>query len=157
VDHLTPEYRSRLMSRVRSKDTRPELVVRKLVYSMGFRYRLHRADLPGRPDLVFASRRRIIFVNGCFWHRHEGCKRASFPKSRTEFWKNKFEANVARDRRVNRELCDDGWNVLTIWECETFKPLELSGKLQAFLDGLSGEQYSKDPIQCSIHTDGQFL
>jgi DNA mismatch endonuclease (patch repair protein) len=133
MDLLTADQRSRLMSRVRSKDTRPELLVRRLVYNMGFRYRLHRADLPGHPDLVFSKKRRIVFVHGCFWHRHKGCKLASSPKTRTEFWENKFSSNLARDERVHSELLALGWKMLVVWECETRHPLELAEKLLEFL------------------------
>ena len=135
MDLLTSEQRSRLMSRVKSKDTRPELLVRRLVHSKGFRYRLHRVDLPGHPDLVFAKKRQIIFVHGCFWHRHKGCKLASTPKTRIDFWEKKFSSNLSRDERVRNELMSLGWKVLVVWECETRHSLSLSETLLEFLSG----------------------
>ena len=118
MDRVTPAQRSRNMSRVRGKDTGPELAVRRLAHRLGFRFRLHRKDLPGRPDLVFAKHRLVVFVHGCFWHRHEGCRRATRPSSRTDFWDAKFAATVARDAAQRRMLEDAGWRVLTLWECE---------------------------------------
>lgn len=118
LDPLTIQERSERMSRVRSKDTRPELAVRKLVHKLGFRFRLHRKDIPGRPDLVFPSRRKAIFVHGCFWHRHQGCALARLPKTRPEFWVPKLEGNRLRDRKKQRELRRAGWDFITIWECE---------------------------------------
>ncbi len=106
------------MSKVRGKNTRPEKLVRSLLHRMGFRFRLHRKDLPGRPDLVLPKYKTVIFVHGCFWHRHPGCKKASTPKSNTAFWEDKFEKNVARDARVAEALRHSGWNVLVVWECE---------------------------------------
>ncbi|MEW8051977.1 MAG: very short patch repair endonuclease [Candidatus Thiodiazotropha sp.] len=111
--------RSEIMRRVRSTDTTPELIVRKLIYSLGFRYRLHKKDLPGKPDLVFSGKRKVIFVHGCFWHGHK-CKRGNrLPKKNREYWKKKINANVKRDKSHIEELSKDGWSVLTIWECET--------------------------------------
>ena len=107
------------MSRIRGKDTKPEMAVRRLVHGMGFRYRLHRRDLPGSPDLVLPRHRKVILVHGCFWHRHPECTKASTPKTRAEFWESKFDTNVARDIRVVKELELLGWRVVTIWECET--------------------------------------
>src|ERR1700682_6182336 len=119
MDRLSAERRSRLMSMVRSKNTTPELLVRRLVHQLGFRFRLHRKDLAGHPDLVFPRRRSIIFVHGCFWHRHAGCRKATMPKTRTTFWAEKFARNVARDIASSKALERDGWSVLTVWECET--------------------------------------
>jgi DNA mismatch endonuclease (patch repair protein) len=119
VDRLTPERRSRLMSRVRSKNTKPELVVRRLVHAMGYRFRLHRNDLPGSPDLILPAYRTAIFVHGCFWHRHPGCRKASNPSTRVEFWTDKFQTNVARDRRNRARLRRADWRVIIVWECET--------------------------------------
>lgn len=130
---MSPEERSRLMATVRSKDTKPEMLVRRLVHGMGFRYRLHRKDLPGSPDLVFPSRKAVIFVHGCFWHRHPGCKGASTPKSNEDFWIQKFDENVARDKRNLEALQNSGWKVLTIWECETRNIEELTDRIAAFL------------------------
>lgn len=129
VDRLTPERRSWLMSRVASKHTTPELRVRKAVHSLGLRFRLHRKDVPGKPDLTLPKHKTVIFVHGCFWHRHLGCPKASTPKSNVEFWQNKFAANVARDAEVRRRLQEFGWKVVTIWECETKKPEPLLRKL----------------------------
>ncbi|RVM09367.1 very short patch repair endonuclease [Sinorhizobium meliloti] len=134
VDTLSTSDRSRRMSLIRGKDTKPEMVVRRLVHSLGYRYRLHRRDLPGCPDLVFSARRKVIFVHGCFWHRHPDstCKLARLPKSREEFWVPKLERNASRDRRNEQALKDQGWNVLVIWECETNNQGMLKRKIQAF-------------------------
>ena len=134
VDRIPPERRSWLMSRVRSKDTSPEMAVRRLTHSMGYRYRLHGKDLPGSPDLVFPSRKAVIFVHGCFWHRHDGCKKATTPKTRNEYWANKFELNVSRDARAISDLEIKGWKALIIWECETRNLEYLSLKIKKFLD-----------------------
>ena len=133
ADRLSPERRSYLMSRVRAKDTTPELRVRKSAHAMGYRFRLHRRDLPGKPDLVFPRLGKIIFVHGCFWHRHEGCRFATNPKSRTKFWSAKFERNVERDCLVQAELRALGWDVLVVWECETREPVRLENVLSEFL------------------------
>lgn len=119
VDSLTPEARSLNMAKIRGKDTGPELLVRRAAHALGLRFRLHRRDLPGTPDLVFPGRRIALFVHGCFWHRHPGCRFAYTPKSRIEFWQTKFDANVARDARKLAELSEAGWTAVTIWECET--------------------------------------
>lgn len=119
MDRFSPEKRSWLMSRVKAKDTSAELRVRKVVHSLGLRYRLHRRDLPGNPDLVFPKHRAVIFVHGCFWHRHPGCKRASTPKSQVRYWQDKFDRNVARDRQAVADLRELGWRVMVIWECQT--------------------------------------
>lgn len=119
TDTLTPQRRSWLMSRVRGKDTKPEIIVRQVAHAMGLRFRLQRKDLPGRPDLVFPKYRLAVFVHGCFWHRHEGCSKASTPKTRADFWNAKFEANVVRDRMTQRRLEEMGWRVAVIWECDT--------------------------------------
>ncbi len=107
------------MSRIRSKDTKPEMVVRRLVHGMGYRYRLHAKELPGRPDLVFRPRRKAIFVHGCFWHRHVGCPANRLPTTRREFWRDKLDSNARRDRRNEAALEEMGWRSLVIWECET--------------------------------------
>lgn len=111
--------RSALMSRVKAKGTKPELNVRRLAHGLGYRYRLHRRDLPGSPDLVFPGRRKALFVHGCFWHRHQGCRKTTMPKTRAKFWQRKFDDNVRRDERVIAALRDLGWDVLVVWECET--------------------------------------
>lgn len=119
IDVFTPEKRSWVMGRIRSKDTKPEMKVRKTAHAMGLRYRLHRKDLPGRPDMVFPARGIVLFVHGCFWHRHEGCKLASTPGSNTSFWQEKFVRNVERDRISAEQLAEVGWRPVVIWECET--------------------------------------
>ncbi len=106
------------MSRVRSKDTQPEMTVRSFLHGAGLRYRLHDHSLPGKPDLVFPSRGVVVFVHGCFWHGHAGCKKAGMPKSRQEYWRSKIQANAERDDRVIRELQESGWRVLVVWQCE---------------------------------------
>ena len=131
MDTLTPAER---MSRVRSRDTKPELVVRHLVHRMGFRYRLHGRDLPGNPDLVFPSRGRIIFVHGCFWHRHGTCKNTRWPKSKLDFWRPKLEQNERRDKINKRRLSKLGWKVLVVWECQLSKIPVLTARLRAFLE-----------------------
>ena len=120
MDRLTRERRSWLMSRVGSADTSPELRVRRTAHALGLRYSLHRRQLPGKPDLVFRKHGVVLFVHGCFWHRHADCRRTTTPKSRRAFWVRKFERNVARDREVARDLEARGWSVEVIWECETF-------------------------------------
>ena len=107
------------MSRIRSKDTKPEIIVRSLLHSLGYRFRLHRKDLPGSPDIVLPKYRTVILVHGCFWHRHQGCKYSYSPKSRKEFWEDKFQSNVLRDELNTSSLEELGWNVVTVWECET--------------------------------------
>jgi DNA mismatch endonuclease (patch repair protein) len=135
ADVLTPEERSAVMSRVKGKDTKPEMTVRRLIHGMGYRYRLHRRDLPGTPDLTFASRRKVIFVHGCFWHRHDGCPLARMPKSRLDFWRPKLEGNKKRDERNIQELRSAGWQVLVIWECQLKDMGELEKMIRSFLDG----------------------
>jgi DNA mismatch endonuclease (patch repair protein) len=126
--------RSANMRAIRSKDMGPELVVRRLVYKMGFRYRLHKKDLPGKPDLVFASRRNVIFVHGCFWHSHQGCKGAHVPKSNLGYWGPKLQRNCERDVRTIEALTGCGWNPLIIWECETKDEEKMKERIRAFLE-----------------------
>ena len=133
-DPLTAEERSERMSRIASTNTKPEMTVRRLVHAMGYRYRLHAKDLPGRPDLVFRSRQKLIFVHGCFWHQH-GCNQYRMPKSRQSFWEPKLEGNVVRDRQSNVLLEADGWAVLVIWECELRDVDVLAARLVGFLEG----------------------
>ena len=121
------------MAAIRSKDTSPELAIRKMVYALGYRYRLHDPKLPGKPDLVFSSRRKALFVHGCFWHRHNGCGRATIPKTRREFWEAKLSRNVLRDKRNLRLLRKLGWKVLTAWQCELENPTKLRKRLDEFL------------------------
>ena len=134
MDHVTPAKRTEIMAAVRSKDTTPEIKVRRLVHSMGYRYKLYRPDLPGKPDLVFGSKKKVIFVHGCFWHGHTGCNKARLPKSRVDFWREKIENNTRRDRRVKRALNRKGWRYLTIWQCQ-LKDLEKTAELiRGFLE-----------------------
>ncbi len=119
TDNITKERRSWNMSRISSKNSKPERQVRSVLHRMGYRFRLHVKELPGRPDLVLPKYRTVIFVHGCFWHRHENCKFAYNPKSRIDFWESKFKRNVERDTEVKKELQVLGWKVITIWECET--------------------------------------
>ena len=121
MDTISSEHRSWNMSRIKSCDTKPELIVRSLLHHKGYRFRLHRKDLPGKPDIVLPRFKKIILVHGCYWHRHEGCKLAYNPKSRVSFWQNKFNQNVKRDKIVRKELSQMGWQVYVIWECETKK------------------------------------
>jgi DNA mismatch endonuclease (patch repair protein) len=133
MDHLPPAARSALMSRIRGKNTTPEIVVRKLVHRMGGRFRLHVRKLAGTPDIVLTRRRKIILVHGCFWHHHLGCKRASLPKTRQNFWRRKIEGNTQRDTANTLKLRNAGWKVLVVWECQTRKPTILVGKVSRFL------------------------
>lgn len=132
MDTLSPDQRSERMGRIGGKNSRPEMIVRRAVHAMGYRYRLHKADLPGKPDLVFIAAKKIIFVHGCFWHRHD-CKLGRLPKSRVDFWLPKLEKNRLRDA-ANREALDAlGWQCLTIWECEVNDRNALMARLADFL------------------------
>ena len=137
MDNLTPHRRSENMRRIRSRDTSPELLVRSLVHRLGFRFRLHRSDLPGKPDLVFSSLRKIIFVHGCFWHRHGTCKFTRWPKSKLEFWKPKLEENNRRDKANQRALRRMGWQVMIVWECQLGSVERLAAKIRSFLEAES--------------------
>jgi DNA mismatch endonuclease, patch repair protein len=117
-DRFTDAERSRIMSRVKGRDTQPEMKVRRLLHRLGYRFRLHRKDLPGKPDIVLPKYRTTVFVHGCFWHGHEGCKRAARPTSNTEFWNQKIDGNIARDAKAQAALEALGWRSLTIWQCE---------------------------------------
>ncbi len=136
VDRLTRERRSWLMSRVGGKNTTPEVRVRKAAHGLGLRFRLHRKDLPGTPDLVFPGRRVALFVHGCFWHRHSGCPKASNPGTRADYWAKKFRSNVERDIRVKSELEASGWRVVVIWECET---KDANGLMRILREQVAGE------------------
>jgi DNA mismatch endonuclease (patch repair protein) len=136
TDTMSPEERSQRMALVRATDTKPEMIVRRLVHGMGYRYRLHRRDLPGTPDLVFSSRRAVVFVHGCFWHQHgKRCPLTRLPKSKVVFWKAKIESNHARDARNRAMLKKLGWRVFVAWECELKNLDSLAKKLRRFLDG----------------------
>jgi DNA mismatch endonuclease (patch repair protein) len=134
TDVLTPEQRSRCMAAIRSRDTKPEILVRRILTSLGYRYRLHGKTLPGRPDIVLARRRKVIFVHGCFWHRHR-CRYGSVqPKTNAKFWEKKLLGNVQRDRINHDRLRQEKWQYLIIWECETGNPDRLLNKLIRFLE-----------------------
>ena len=126
--------RSANMGRIGAKDTKPELTVRRLLHRLGYRYRLHRRDFPGTPDICFPARRKAIFVHGCFWHRHDGCPRTTTPRTRTAFWQEKFERNVARDRINLGKLGGLGWEALIVWECQTTDVETLVSRLVGFLE-----------------------
>jgi DNA mismatch endonuclease (patch repair protein) len=132
-DVLTPEQRSYNMSRIRSKNTSPEMFVRRLVHGMGFRYRLHSKHLPGRPDLVFASKRRVIFVHGCYWHMHDCRWGRVMPATNAVFWREKRKANVERDRKNMERLTADGWKVLVVWECSVRDTPSVRNTIRRFL------------------------
>ena len=136
ADKISKAARSRNMAAIRGKDTKPEMSVRRLAHAQGYRFRLHRKDLPGSPDLVFPARGKVIFVHGCFWHRHR-CKEGRWePKSRVEFWKEKFDKNKKRDRRNRRHLRKLGWEYLVLWECqiEHWQPERLEERITTFLE-----------------------
>jgi DNA mismatch endonuclease (patch repair protein) len=134
MDTLSAAERSARMSLVRSANTKPELALRRLVHGMGFRYRLHRRRIVGRPDIANSSRRIAIFLHGCFWHRHDCPSGRRMPKSRIKFWSQKFERNVRRDREVRKLLHKDGWRVVVVWECQLRFPVRLRRRLECFLD-----------------------
>jgi DNA mismatch endonuclease (patch repair protein) len=138
MDTISVQRRSANMRAIRSKNTKPEMVIRRLVHSMGYRYRLHRKDLPGKPDLVFLGRRKVLFLNGCFWHGHD-CKRGSrIPKTNIEYWGKKIARNKARDAEHEAALQAQGWRVLVIWECQTKDEAVLKNLLKSFLESSPG-------------------
>ena len=139
MDSLSPERRSWNMSRIRGKDTRPELRVRSLLHTLGFRFRLNRKDLAGKPDIVLPKYRAAIYVHGCFWHRHQECRFAYTPKSNLSFWTNKFDRTIERDAEVSSKLEQDGWKQLVVWECELNDIPRLEKKLRILLP-------KKDPL-----------
>lgn len=134
MDSVSPEVRSRTMALVRAKDTKPEMVVRRVTHSLGFRYRLHDNRLLGVPDLVFPRLKKIIFVHGCFWHRHPGCAMARLPKSNLAFWLPKLNGNWERDQRNARLLRKEGWRVKVVWECQTKRPERMRRAIERFLN-----------------------
>jgi DNA mismatch endonuclease, patch repair protein len=141
TDTLTPAQRSRLMSRVVGRDTKPEWILRSALHRLGFRYRLGGAGLPGRPDLVLPKYRSVVFVHGCFWHRHADCKRATLPRTNADFWKEKLERNVARDREAAAALEALGWKVIPVWECELYRdPVAAAARVVRELTGESALQ-----------------
>ena len=133
ADTVAPKRRSEIMANIRAKDTKPEMAVRRLIHSLGYRYRLHRKDLPGQPDLVFSSRRKLVFVHGCFWHQHT-CKGAHLPKSNRSYWKPKLERNRARDAEHLKVLTSMGWKCIVVWECELKHLERVQQRLSRFLD-----------------------
>lgn len=137
MDTVDPKRRSEIMSRIGPRNTAPELAVRRVAHRLGVRFRLHRKDLPGCPDLVFPRYKLAVFVHGCFWHRHQGCRNCSTPKTRPEFWAAKFAATVVRDARAEQALAALGWAVLTVWECET----EESRTIETLIGKALGEQF----------------
>ena len=129
VLNMVSEQRSKNMSAIKSKNTKPEIKVRKILHSMGYRFRLHSKDLPGSPDIVLPKYKTVIFVHGCFWHRHENCKYASTPKTRQEFWNEKFETNIERDLQIQEKIKNTDWRSVVIWECETKNIDNLKGRI----------------------------
>ncbi|WP_432769022.1 MAG: DNA mismatch endonuclease Vsr [Sphingopyxis sp.] len=127
------------MAKIGPRDTKPEMVVRRKLHELGRRFRLHRRDLPGTPDIVLPAARKVIFVHGCFWHRHEGCRKSTTPKTRVQFWQEKFARNIDRDRRKEAELRQSGWDVLTVWECETRDPDALEVQLRDWLTAIEDD------------------
>ena len=145
TDRVSPERRSFIMSKVGQKDTAPEMTLRRALHARGYRYRLHRRDLPGSPDLVFPARRKVIFVHGCFWHGHT-CRRGKAPKSRLDYWENKIETNQERDKVALRRLDDAGWKALVVWQCELRDLDATVARVEAFLDlGFAGQD-DRTPI-----------
>jgi DNA mismatch endonuclease, patch repair protein len=132
TDKYSPAKRSEIMSNVKSKNTKPEKLVRSLLHKLGYRFRLHK-DLPGHPDIVLSKYKAVIFVHGCFWHQHPGCKKATYPKNNADFWIRKLDTNIERDRRNEMELERLGWKVLVVWECETKHQDVLINQLREFL------------------------
>jgi DNA mismatch endonuclease (patch repair protein) len=139
MDTICSQNRSAIMARIKGKNTTPEMAVRRAAHGLGFRFRLHRRDLPGMPDLVFPRFRRVLFVHGCFWHQHLGCRRSNTPKSRVDYWQPKLTRNVERDHLSLSELERLGWGVDIIWECETASLAELEVRIAAFLSSGQGE------------------
>lgn len=133
ADKFTPEQRSRVMARVKGYDTGPELIVRKMLHRLGYRFRLHCKDLPGKPDIVLPKHKKVIFVHGCFWHGHKGCHRAARPSTNVDFWNRKIDGNIRRDRKAQRLLRVMGWRVVVIWQCNTKDAELLMRRLERFL------------------------
>lgn len=140
TDIVDQQTRSRMMAAIRGKDTKPELALRRALHARGFRFRLHSTAVHGRPDLVLPKYRAVVFVHGCFWHRHEGCRYTTTPSSRQEFWQGKFDANVARDRAVREQLLKDGWRVATVWECALRKPDQIVASIDSLSAWLRSEE-----------------
>jgi DNA mismatch endonuclease (patch repair protein) len=150
VDVLTKKHRSWNMGRVRGKDTKPELLVRSVLHRNGYRFRLHAKGLPGKPDIVLAKHHTVVFVHGCFWHRHKRCPDATVPKSRTEFWIEKFTDNVKRDVRNQAALRTLGWTIIIVWECEIAKPDRLAERLRREIGASSNKLFTRDKARVSV-------
>lgn len=133
MDRLDPKRRSKNMSRIRSTDTKPEMLVRSMLHKAGYRFRLHRKDLPGKPDITLPGRHKAVFVHGCFWHQHPGCREGRLPRSHQDYWMPKLERNCARDSKVREQLQQAGWDVMVVWECEVGADGILQ-RLEKFLD-----------------------
>ena len=140
ADIVNRETRSRMMAAIKGKDTKPEMILRKALHARGLRYRLHADHVPGRPDLVLAKYRAVIFVHGCFWHHHKGCRYATTPATRPDFWRKKFAANVIRDKDVRQVLASSGWRVATVWECALRKPGLVPVAIDSILNWLNSEE-----------------
>ena len=138
MDRVSKEKRSDIMSRVRSKNTKPEEMVRKYLFSHGFRYRKNDGRYPGHPDIVLPKYKTVVFVHGCFWHRHPGCSRATTPSTNQEYWLNKFERNIERDRKERQQLEDMGWHVIVVWECEISNRQKREKRLSALIEEICG-------------------
>lgn len=136
TDIVDKKTRSRMMAGIKGKNTKPELALRRALHALGFRFRLHSGNVHGRPDLVLPKYRAVVFVHGCFWHRHEGCRYTTTPSTRPEFWQAKFEANVVRDIAVRMALLEDGWRVATVWECALRKPDQIAASVERLSDWL---------------------
>lgn len=141
MDNLTKQRRSWNMSRIKGSNTGPERIVRSILHEMGYRFRLHRKDLPGKPDIALPKHKTVVFVHGCFWHRHKGCKDATLPKTRRSFWQNKLEGNAARDKIKERALRVLGWRVIVLWECETQHAEKVGHRLNQLLRRLSSKSH----------------
>jgi len=139
TDIVDQQTRSRMMAGIRGKDTKPELALRRALHARGFRFRLHSKAVHGRPDLVLPKYRAVVFVHGCFWHRHEGCRYTTTPSTRQEFWQGKFAANVARDAAVRGRLLEEGWRVATVWECALRKPDQIVASVNSLSEWLQSE------------------
>jgi DNA mismatch endonuclease, patch repair protein len=150
VDSLSSERRSWNMSRVKNRNTKPEILVRSLLHRKGYRFRIHSKKLPGKPDIVLPKYKSVIFVNGCFWHRHENCSDATVPKTRTEFWLNKFEQTVNRDKKNREQLAALGWNVFTIWECEMVHIDLIIGLIRGELAYAIGDYVSHEEVKLRL-------
>lgn len=145
VDFLSPSERSERMSRIRSSNTAPEVALRRAMHALGFRFRLHSKGLPGKPDIVLPRYKTVIFVHGCFWHRHRGCKVATTPKTNTEFWVEKFDRNVVRDARTREQLERLGWRVIVVWECELRSANQVAGAVRRVADEICPERFVGAP------------